>query len=65
MINFFLPILMKIGESVGPILIKIGEGLSPLLEKSATMFTVLGPLVGEVIGVILSAFDEFMPLVDS
>ncbi len=65
LINFFLPILMKIGESVGPILIKIGEGLSPLLEKSATMFTVLGPLVGEVIGVILSAFDEFMPLVDS
>lgn len=63
--NFFLPILMKIGESVGPILIKIGEGLSPLLEKAATMFTVLGPLVGEVIGVILSAFDEFMPLVDS
>lgn len=65
LINFFLPILMKIGESVGPILIKIGEGLSPLLEKAATMFTVLGPLVGEVIGVILSAFDEFMPLVDS
>ena len=64
-INFFLPILMKIGESVGPILIKIGEGLSPLLEKAATMFTVLGPLIGEVIGVILSAFDEFMPLVDS
>ena len=65
LINFFLPILMKIGESVGPILIKIGEGLSPLLEKAATMFTVLGPLIGEVIGVILSAFDEFMPLVDS
>ena len=65
LINFFLPILMKIGESVGPILIKIGEGLSPLLEKAATMFTVLGPLVGEVIGIILSAFDEFMPLVDS
>lgn len=65
LINFFLPILMKIGESVGPILIKIGEGLSPLLEKSATMFNVLGPLVGEVIGIILSAFDEFMPLVDS
>lgn len=65
LINFFLPILMKIGESVGPILIKIGEGLSPLLEKAATMFSVLGPLVGEVIGIILSAFDEFMPLVDS
>lgn len=65
LINFFLPILMKIGESVGSILIKIGEGLSPLLEKAATMFTVLGPLVGEVIGIILSAFDEFMPLVDS
>lgn len=65
LINFFLPILMKIGESVGPILIKIGEGLSLLLEKAATMFSVLGPLVGEVIGIILSAFDEFMPLVDS
>lgn len=65
LINFFLPILMKIGESVGPILIKIGDGLSPLLEKAATMFTVLGPLVGEVIGIILSAFDEFMPIVDS
>ena len=62
-LNFLLPILVKVGDAAIPIFLKISEAFGPILEKAATMFSILGPIIGEVVGVIISAFDAFMPLI--